>query len=39
MSRIGKAIITIPAGVKVAVNGQNVQVEGPLGKLSTDIHN
>jgi len=38
MSRIGKAIITIPAGVKVAVNGQNVQVEGPLGKLSTDIH-
>jgi large subunit ribosomal protein L6 len=38
MSRIGKAIISIPAGVKVAVNGQNVQVEGPLGKLSTDIH-
>ncbi|MBO5017194.1 MAG: 50S ribosomal protein L6 [Fibrobacteraceae bacterium] len=38
MSRIGKAIINIPAGVKVAVNGQNIQVEGPLGKLATDVH-
>ena len=38
MSRIGKAIIHIPAGVKVAVNGQNVQVEGPLGKLAADVH-
>ena len=26
MSRIGKAIINIPAGVKVAVNGQNIKV-------------
>ena len=38
MSRIGKAIITIPAGVKVNVNGQNIKVEGPLGKLETDVH-
>ena len=38
MSRIGKAIINIPAGVKVAVNGQNIQVERPLGKLATDVH-
>lgn len=38
MSRIGKAIITIPAGVKVEIKGQNVKVEGPLGVLSTDIH-
>lgn len=38
MSRIGKATINIPAGVKVAVNGQNIQVEGPLGKLATDVH-
>lgn len=38
MSRIGKAIITIPAGVKVAVKGQSIQVEGPLGKLSTEVH-
>jgi large subunit ribosomal protein L6 len=38
MSRIGKAIINIPAGVKVAINGQNIQVEGPLGKLASDVH-
>ena len=38
MSRIGKAIINIPAGVKVAINGQNIQVEGPLGKLAVDVH-
>lgn len=38
MSRIGKAIIQIPAGVKVSINGQNVKVEGPLGKLDADVH-
>jgi large subunit ribosomal protein L6 len=38
MSRIGKAIINIPAGVKLVVQGQNIQVEGPLGKLSTVVH-
>ena len=38
MSRIGKAIINIPAGVKVAVNGQNIKVEGPKGKLETNVH-
>ena len=38
MSRIGKAIISIPAGVKLVINGQNIQVEGPLGKLVTDVH-
>ena len=38
MSRIGKAIITIPAGVKVNVNGQNIKVEGPKGKLETNVH-
>ena len=38
MSRIGKAIINIPAGVKVAINGQNIQVEGPLGKLAAAVH-
>ena len=38
MSRIGKAIITIPAGVKVNVNGQNIKVEGPKGKLETTVH-
>ena len=30
MSRIGKAIIHIPADVKIAVDGQNIQVEGKL---------
>ncbi len=34
MSRVGKAIIKIPTGVKVNVNGQNVSVEGPKGKLA-----
>ena len=38
MSRIGKAIINIPAGVKIAVNGQNIKVEGPKGKLETTVH-
>ena len=34
MSRIGKQPVTIPAGVKVAVAGNVVSVEGPKGKLS-----
>lgn len=34
MSRIGKQPITVPAGVKVAVNGPTVSVEGPKGKLA-----
>lgn len=38
MSRIGKAIIHIPAGVKIAIDGQNIQIEGPLGKLATKVH-
>lgn len=38
MSRVGKKIITIPAGVKVTVNGQLVTVEGPKGKLSHEVH-
>ena len=33
MSRIGKKPIPVPAGVKVAVDGRNVRVEGPKGKL------
>lgn len=33
MSRIGKQPIIIPAGVKLAVSGQKVSVEGPKGKL------
>ncbi len=34
MSRIGKKPIPIPDGVKVAVDGKAVKVEGPQGKLS-----
>jgi large subunit ribosomal protein L6 len=34
MSRIGKKPIPIPGGIKVAVSGQTVNVEGPQGKLS-----
>lgn len=33
MSRIGKQPVSIPSGVKVDVNGQQVTVEGSLGKL------
>jgi large subunit ribosomal protein L6 len=33
MSRIGKQPVSLPAGVKVAVSGQSVHVEGPKGKL------
>jgi large subunit ribosomal protein L6 len=33
MSRIGKAPITVPAGVTVAVDGGNVKVSGPQGSL------
>ena len=34
MSRIGKHPVAIPAGVKAAVEGNTVKVEGPKGKLS-----
>lgn len=34
MSRIGKKPVTIVSGAKVAVSGQTINVEGPLGKLS-----
>lgn len=37
VSRIGKAPITIPAGVKLLVEGSKVVVEGPKGKLSQDL--
>jgi large subunit ribosomal protein L6 len=34
MSRIGKKAVIVPDGVKIAVTGQNVSIEGPLGKLA-----
>lgn len=37
MSRIGKLPISVPSGVEVTVNGQNVAVKGAKGNLSLDI--
>ena len=37
MSKIGKINITIPEKVKVALNGNLLNVEGPLGKKSLNI--
>ena len=37
MSRIGKSIITIPAGVTVSFSNNVVTVKGPKGELSQEI--
>jgi large subunit ribosomal protein L6 len=37
MSRIGKKPIAIPQGVKVAIQGNVVSVQGPKGKLETHV--
>jgi large subunit ribosomal protein L6 len=38
MSRIGRAPITIPAGVDVTISGANVAVKGPKGSLAMSVH-
>ena len=38
MSRIGNKPITVPAGVEVKIEGQNVTVKGPKGTLSKEFH-
>ena len=38
MSRIGRAPITIPAGVEVKVDGSTVTVKGPKGTLTKTMH-
>lgn len=38
MSRVGKKPVTIPAGVKVEMAGTKVTVQGPKGKLVTEVH-
>ena len=38
MSRIGKAPVQIPKGVKIAIEAGTVKVEGPLGKLEQRLH-
>ena len=37
MSRIGKKPVPIPSGVKVAITGQRVEVQGPKGVLSHTV--
>ncbi len=37
MSRIGKKPIAIPQGVKIAISGSVVTVQGPKGKLDTQV--
>jgi large subunit ribosomal protein L6 len=37
MSRIGRKVIAVPAGVKVVVDGRNVRAEGPKGKLTLGL--
>ena len=34
MSRIGKAVIVVPSGVEVTIDGQDVTVKGPKGTLN-----
>ena len=38
MSRIGKQLIQIPAGVDATISGQLVTVKGPKGTLKTELH-
>ena len=38
MSRVAKATVTLPKGVEVTINGQDVQVKGAKGTLSTTVH-
>ena len=38
MSRVGKAPITLPSGVNVAIDGNNVTVKGPKGQLDREFH-
>lgn len=38
MSRVAKKPITIPAGVEVSLDGQDLAVKGPKGRLQLEIH-
>ena len=38
MSRIGKQPISIASGVKVTLDGRNIKVEGPKGRLERTVH-
>ncbi|HAT42621.1 MAG TPA: 50S ribosomal protein L6 [Rheinheimera sp.] len=38
MSRVAKAPVTVPAGVTVTLNGQNVTVKGKIGELTINVN-
>ncbi|HAI52113.1 MAG: 50S ribosomal protein L6 [Limnochordia bacterium] len=38
MSRIGRAPIQVPAGVEVKINGNVIEVKGPKGQLTRELH-
>src|SRR5210317_1257825 len=38
MSRIGKQPINIASGVKISLDGKNIKVEGPKGRLERIVH-
>ena len=37
MSRVGRKVIVVPAGVKVSVSEAAIEVQGPKGKLTTPV--
>lgn len=37
MSRVGRKVISVPAGVKVSVGESRLEVQGPKGKLATPV--
>ena len=38
MSRVAKNPVDLPSGVEVTMSGRNIQVKGPKGELSLDLH-
>lgn len=38
MSRIGKNPVTVPDGVEIQINGQELKAKGKLGELSLNVH-
>lgn len=38
MSRVGNAPIPVPKGVEITVSGRRVEVKGPKGRLSREVH-
>lgn len=38
MSRVAKSPVTLPAGVEVTINGQEISVKGSKGALTTTLH-